>query len=869
MTRKVRHLRILHFLLKNIVPFEDQESLSGDFEEMCDRIAQDKGKTMARAWYFLQIIKLFPSYFANNVYWRITMLMNYLKIAFRNIKKSKSFAFINIAGLAIGISCCILITLFIQDELSYDRYHDKGDRIYRLVDSFDVEGGLSRHFALSSAPFAPALTKDFPEVEDAVRIFPGRRRMVVFDEKQYYEDGIYFADASLFGIFSFPLIQGDPDTALNAPNTIVISKRIARRYFGDKEPMNRTLAVNGQDYLVTGVMEEIPSNSHFHADMFASLKTQEQMPSIQKRYFQSWARHEFYTYLLLKQGSSAAELQKKLPDFIQKYAAEQIKSILGGTLSARLQPLHRIHLYSHLQMEIGTNGDIKYVYIFAIVALFILLIGCFNFMNLSTARSVNRSREIGLRKVVGASRIQLVKQFLGESMLFAFFSSVMAVLIVKVALPFFNSLTNKDMGFQDMTRIILVGSVLMILIFVGILSGSYPAFFVSRYQPAKVLKSTVNVATGKSRLRKVLVLFQFSISITLIISTAVVLDQIDFLRNRKLGFDKEHVVVIPIRENAIRKNAETIKADLMQNPSILSATITIGVPGGVVAGDAIQLVTEEGQKTLTLRMIYTDHDFIKTMGMEIIQGRDFSKDMTTDASEAFIINEAAVRHLGLDDPLSTRFHWDEKNGKVIGVVKDFQFQSLKDEINPLVIHIWPSNTFVFAMRIRPEHIPATLAYIRDKWNTLDPAHPFEYSFMDETFDKLYRSEEKLSQIFSLFSILAILIAALGLFGLALFMVEQRTKEIGIRKVLGASIGSIFVLISKEFTLLVLLANVVAWPAAFILMRQWLQNFAYRVNMAPGIFMISGAIALSIALLTISYQTLKAAMADPVESLRYE
>ena len=791
-------MKILEFLLKNVIPFPDQENLAGDFQEMFDRISDQKGKILAVTWYLFQIFKLIPPYFKHHIYWSIVMIKNYLKLAFRNIKKSKSFSFINMAGLAIGMACCILIILFIQDELSFDRYHKKADRIYRLIDSFDVEGGLSRHFALSSAPFAPTLKRDFPEVKNAVRLFPGRRRLVTYGEKKYYEDGLIFADASLFNIFTFPLIQGNPDRALEDPNSIVVSERIAMKYFGNEEPMDRMLIINDQEFLVTGIMKEMPANSHFHADMFASLKTQEQIPTIQNRYFRNWARHEFYTYLLLQEGSSAEDLQNKLPGFIEQHAAAQIKSILGGSLSSRLQPLKTIHLQSHLQMEISPNGDIKYVYIFSIIALFILLIACVNFMNLAAARSANRSKEVGLRKVVGASRGQLVKQFLGESWLFTFFSLLLAALLVKIALPFFNLLTNKDIALNELANFVLIGAILFILFFVGIISGSYPAFFVSRYQPANVLKSSATIGSGKSNLRKGLVILQFSISIILIISTAIVLDQLDFLRNRKLGFDKEHVVVVPIRENEIRKNADAIKADLMQNPDILSATVTIGVPGGVVAGDAIQLVTEEGKKTLTLRMIYTDHDYIKTMGMEIIQGRDFSKDMSTDAAEAFLINEAAVRHLQLDDPLNTRFDWDKKNGKVIGVVKDFQFQSLKEEINPLVIHIWPRNTYVFAMRIRPTNIPETLAFIENKWKELDPAHPFEFSFMDESFDKLYRSEEKLSQIFSLFSILAISIAALGLFGLALFMVEQRTKEIGIRKVLGASISNIFILVSKVF-----------------------------------------------------------------------
>ena len=506
MSKQDHPLKILEVLLKNVIPFEDQENLAGDFEEMFARISSQKGKVIAIGWYIFQIFKLIPSYLRNYLFWSITMIKNYLKIAFRNIKKFKSYSYINIAGLATGMACCILILLFIQDELSFDRYHEKADRIYRLVDSFDVEGGLSRHFALSSAPFAPALKKDFPEVEDAVRFFPGRRRLVSYGENKYYEDGLFFVDASLFHIFTFPLVQGNPDSALAEPHTIVVSERIALKYFGNEDPMNRTMIINDQDYLVTGVMKEVPRNSHFHADMFASLKTQEQIPAIQEQYFQSWAKHEFYTYILLREGASADELQNKLPSFIEKYAAQQIKTILGGSLSSRLQPLRSIHLRSHLQLEIGPNGDIKYVYIFYVIALFILLIACVNFMNLAAARSANRSKEVGLRKVVGASRGQLVQQFLGESLLFTFFSLLLGLLLVKVALPFFNALTNKEIALNNLATFILLGSILFILFFVGIISGSYPAFFVSRYQPANVFKSSPSIGSGKSVLRKGLVI---------------------------------------------------------------------------------------------------------------------------------------------------------------------------------------------------------------------------------------------------------------------------------------------------------------------------------------------------------------------------
>lgn len=862
-------LKILEGLLKHVTPWEDHENLAGDFAEMFARKSHDQGKTRALFWYAYQILKLMPAYLKNYTCWSLTMIKNYLKIAVRNLKKYKAYSFINIFGLTMGMACCILIMLYVQDELSYDRYHEKADRIFRLVDSFDNQGELSRDFALSSAPFAPTLKRDFPEVEDAVRIFMGRRRMVSYQEKKFYEDNLFFVDASIFKIFTFPLLKGDPLTALQAPNTIVISQHIAARYFGGDEALNKTLKINDQDFLVTGIMQEMPKNSHFYANMFASLKTQEQIPSIQERYFRSWARHEFYTYLLLQEGYDYKKLEAKLPGFIEKYAAPQIKTILGSTLSSQLQPLTSIHLHSHRQMEISPTSDIKNIYIFSVIALFILIIACVNFMNLATARAVNRSREVGLRKVVGANRYQLIQQFLGEALLFTMVAMILAMVLVYVTLPLFNSLTGKSLTADYFHNLILLGSILVILLFVGITSGSYPAFVISRYQPANVLKRFNKVGSSKNFLRKGLVILQFSISVILIISTIVVLIQLDFLRNKKLGFNKEHVVVVPIRSHSIRKNYEAVKAELQQNPNIINSTITIGVPGGVVAGDAIQLITKDGKKTITLRMIYTDHDYIKTMGMEILAGRDFSQAMSTDLNEAFIINEAAVRQLQLEDPLSTQFEWGEKKGKVIGVIKDYQFQSLKEEINPLVIHIWPYNTFVFAIRISPENIPATLSFIENTWKKLDPAHPFEYTFMDETFDKLYRSEEKLSQIFSVFSILAVFIASLGLFGLALYMVEQRTKEIGIRKILGASLGKIFILLSKEFAVLVLIANLAAWPTAYLLMRQWLQNFAYRIDIPAWIFISSAGIAFVIALLTISYQAIKAAMANPIDSLRYE
>jgi putative ABC transport system permease protein len=692
---------------------------------------------------------------------------------------------------------------------------------------------------------------------------------VTYGEKASYEDSIIYADASVFSVFSFPLVKGDPAKALIKPNTIVLSERLAAKYFGGDDPVNKTLKVNDRDFLVTAVMADWPRRSHFSASMLGSFKTLEQVPNMRERYLENWVRHEFYTYLLLRDAASAAAVEAQLPAFIERHAAAAIKTVLGGRLYSKLQPLTSIHLRSHLQYELAANGDIRYVVAFSVVAAFVLLIACVNFMNLATARSAARSKEVGLRKVVGAGRAELVRQFLGESFLFIAFAVALAVALVILILPAFNALAGKALAPRDMLNVATAGSLLAILAIAGLASGAYPAFLIAAFPPAGVLRRPGKTGPARSLLRKVLVIGQFGASILLIISTAVVLDQLDFLRNRKLGFDKRHVVVVPVREVSIQTNIEGFKADLKRNPDVIAATLTIGVPGGIIAGDAMDILTDEGKKRVTVRMIYTDHDYIRTMGLEIVEGRDFSRDMATDVQEAFIVNEAAVSGLGLGKALGTRIEWGDKQGKVIGVVRNFQFQSLREEITPLVIHIFPPSTIVVAVRIRPDRIPETLAYLERKWREYDPAHPFEYTFMDETFDAIYRGEERLGRIFSLSAGLAIFIASLGLFGLGLFTVEQRTKEIGIRKVLGASAGKIALLLSREFALLVLLANAAAWPAAYLLMRNWLQNFAYRVDIRPRIFVLSAAAAFAVALLTISYQTLKAALADPVNSLRYE
>ena len=802
------------------------------------------------------------------------MLHNFLKISYRNIKKYKGYAFISIFSLAIGMTCSIFILLFILDELSFDRYHNHANRIYRLADSYHGLGGIRQDFATSPAPYAPTLRKDFKGIEAAVRIFP-QRRLVEYKNQRFYGDHLFFADASVFLVFTFPLLKGNAKTALVKPFTVVISEEIAAKYFGESEPLNQILKIDNKDYLITGIMKKIPKNSHFYADMFASMKTLEQDPVYQKGHFQTWARHEMYTYLLLRKDFPAADLKAKLPEFLKKYSSDEIETDLGGYLSTELQPLTRIHLYSDKQFEIQRNSDIKNIYIFASIALFILFIACANFMNLTTARSTTRAKEVSIRKVVGADRSHLIKQFLYESFLFALIAMILAALLFELTQPWFAALAGRSFSITGVMNLIVLGGLLSIMILLGLVSGSYCAFFLSGFEPAQVFRGIFTMGRGHSRIRKILVVFQFGISIVLVIGTIVILDQLNLVQNQMLGFDKSNVLIVPIRSDSIKQNTDAIKADLKQNPHILDAAATVGIPGDLIAADAITWLAKGGDQLLTVKMIYTDHDFIKTMGMEIIKGRDFSREFPTDKMEAFIINEAMVEELQLEDPLKARFAWGgewhgkEKEGRVIGVVKNFQYQSLKADIEPVVIHIDPDRIRVFVIRVKPDNLTDTINFIQKIWVKADPGQLFEYSFLNDVFNQQYFAEEKLSLIFGYFAVLAVIIAALGLFGLIAFIAEQKTKEIGIRKTVGATSGQIFTLFTREFVGLVSLSNIAAWPVAYFVMYKWLQNFAYRVSIRWEIFLLAGAMVIIIALLTVSYQALKSALSSPVNSLRYE
>jgi len=784
------------------------------------------------------------------------MFKNYLKITFRNIKRNKGYAIINVFGLAIGLACSIFIILWIQDELSYDRYHEKADRIYRVVNEYQSDSALRRSMK-TSAQLAPALIQDFPEVENVVR-FSRNKYFIAYENKQFWHN-IFFADPSVFDIFTIPLIKGDPKTALNEPGSIVISEQMAVKYFRNQNPIGKTISVNREyDFQVTGVFQNIPRNSHFRFDFLR--------PFHKNLSSHGWGIQNYWTYILLAENFSPAELSKKMPNFIEKYMGKDSRYVYK--YNCLFQPLIKIHLYSNLSGEIEPNGSIVNIILLAAIGLFILLIACINYMNLSTARAVNRTNEVGVRKVVGANRMQLIKQFLGESIIFSMIAIFFAVLIVELFLPTFNSISGKDLVFTPTSNLNLLIGLIGLALLVGLISGSYPAFFISGFKPICILRgSSVSKSRG-SMLRKALVVVQFAISITFIIGITVVYNQMNYIQNKKLGLNKEQVVVLPIRSQTVVQKYETIKNNFLKNTHVLNVSGSSYFPGEATWNQNIwwESATDEDYKMM--RWIAVDYDFVETLEIELIEGRPFSKDFAGDVNSGYILNESAKRELGWDSPIGKQFQIVEK-GIIVGVVKDFHFNSLHEQIEPLALYLYPSNLEYFYIRIHAGQISQTLENLSNQWNELVPDQLFEYSFLDENFDKLYQAEKRLEKLFGYIAFLAIIIACLGLFALASYSTEQRTKEIGIRKILGASVSNVVLLLSKEFIMLVLIANIIAWPVAHFMMNRWLQGFAYRTDIGLFTFILSAFIAISIALVTVGYQTIKAARANPVDSLRYE
>ncbi len=786
------------------------------------------------------------------------MFGNYLKIALRNIRKHKGYSFINITGLAIGVAACLLLFLWVQDELSYDSYHEKADRIYRVISQYEAEG-RTRQFALTSAPVGPSLMNEFPEIEKAVRF--GRNGFVVSYQNKRFQEGVYFTDSEIFDVFTFPLVKGNPKNALKEPYSIVISEEMSRKYFGEDEPLGKIITLGEwNDFKVAGVFKDIPQNSHFRFHFLGLFS------DYASHHFDQWGISNYWTYILVSESFSPDEFKEKLPPFVEKYRGRELRYVYKT--SYPLQALTRIHLHSDLRGEIGPNSSIGTIYIFSAIAVFILLIACLNYINLSTARYAIRAKEVGLRKVVGATRPQLIKQFLGETFLFSFIALPLSVMLAELFLPLFNSLSGKKLAVHYFDNIFLVPGLAFIIICVGFASGIFPAFFISALKPVSALRGMLKASSKGSVLRKTLIVSQFAISIIFLISTFVVLSQLNYMRNKNLGLDKEHVVTIPIYDKDALGKMETIRNEFSQNSSVLSVSVSNFFPGEATWYQSYKYEGMSESEHPMIRWFVVDHDFIETFGVELIEGRNFSRRFPSDVEHAYILNESAVKEIGWESPIGKELEIMNR-GPVIGVVKDFHFRPLHQQIEPAALYICPKYFQYISARISPIDVSRSLDFLKAKWQALVPSQIFQYSFLDEDFDRLYRAEMRLSQIFTVVTFLAIFIACLGLFGLAAFEALQRTKEMGIRKVLGASAAGITVLLSKEFTKWVLLANIIAWPVAYYAMSRWLQNFAYRIHIGPWILILSAAVAFIVALLTVSYQAVKVSFANPADTLRYE
>ena len=801
------------------------------------------------------------------------LLWNYAKIALRKLRKQKAYSFINVAGLTVGLAACLLILVWVKDELSYDRYHEKADRIYKLTMLEEI-GGVASQLAVAPFPAAPAFAAEIPEVETYVRLLEGSPLAVVEGRKFDLTD-IYFTDPGFFDLFTHAFLEGNRPTALSTPGSLVLTEATSRKLFGQTDVLGRTVNFNNDyDLKVTAVIRDVPANSHFRFNALVSLSTVADREDI-RPVMEDWFRVAGWVYFLLKDRADPRAVEEKMATVRLKHIGENLRQS-GSKMDFKLQSLVDIHLRSRLEGEIGPSGDIRYIYVFSLIAAFILILACINFMNLATARSAGRGKEVGLRKVMGANRSHIVLQFMGESLLLSVLASLIAVILVGLALPSFNRLAGKAIGPASLlgggSVLALAGLVLL----TGVLGGSYPALYMSAFRPAAVLKGNVGRGLKRGAFRSILVVFQFSVSIVLMAGTLIVFSQTHYMKTRDLGFNKDRVLVINMRDRTARRSAEALAVDLKSNANIGEATLTGGVPGRVYTQMVINLEGRPEREDFPAWTIWSDTDFIKTYGIAIVQGRDFSRSFASDSGGVFLINETAARRMGWGpDAVGRKIGFDTDDMReVVGIMRDFHYRSLKNPIEPLVVRLasaadlFPHARFL-SLRLRRGDIPATLAFVKEKWAER-AERGFDFFFADEDFDSLYRSEERIGRIITAFAVMAVFVACLGLFGLASFAAEQRTKEIGVRKVLGASEAGLAALLSKEFLRWVLLANAIALPAAyFVIGRNWLANFAYRTT--PGILVFASVAGLSlvIALLTVSGQAVRAALANPVDSLRYE
>ncbi len=810
------------------------------------------------------------------------MIKNYFKIAWRNLMKYKFISFINLFGLTIGLTCCLLITTYVLNELSYDRYNKNAENIYRVTRTFkNAAGVVSLKLSTISPPFGYYFPTDFPEIKKMTRLLGAGTLPFKYKDKIIAENNVYFADENLFNVFTLKTLEGNPQTALKDPFSVMLTEEVAKKYFGNEDPMNKLIKVNNQfDVKVTGIYKGFPENSFMHPDVLLSFNTLKDSAVYgEKNLETNWGNNAFFTFIVLPDHYNPKNLIARFPSFLDKrmagnYAPNQPSKMteLG------LQKLTDIHLYSHTDFEAEPNGDINKVYIFSAIALFILLIACINYMNLSTARSSLRAKEIGIRKVIGARKKELIYQFLSESVLIAWSAILIAFVLLYYTLPWLNQVSGQQLSVNILLKWQVLIPLFLTPFIVGIVSGLYPALFMSSFQPVKTLKGLFKVGGRNLSFRKTLVVAQFTISIVLIITTIIVFQQLHYMQDTSLGYNKAHIITLPYY-NSINPQYDAFRNDLLQSPGIKDVTRSSRIPTGrlldengatTMVGDSMQPVTAD------IKYVDADYDFIPTYGIHLIAGRNFSRDYSMDTSN-FILNESAIKAIGWKSPqdaIGKDFKYGGARGRVIGVMADFHFESLQHEIVPMVLinpATTPTNSSFnnLSIKLAGNNLPAAIASVENIWKKYLPELPYQYTFLDENFNKMYQSEQRQETIFTVFACIAIFIACLGLFGLSAFEITQRVKEIGVRKVLGANVRSIVTLLSKDFLKLVLVATIIAFPIAWYAMSHWLQGFAYRINIHWWVFLLSAILALIIALVTVSFQAIKAALANPVESLRSE
>lgn len=830
---------------------EDRSSVTNDFTEMFNELARKEGRSKAVKWYWFQVLRSLPMFFLNQCSWGVIMIKNYFKITLRHLLKNKGYSFINISGLAIGMACCLLITLWILDELSVDRFHKEPQSICHVLVHTDVKNNSTTQLLLG-----PTLKQDFAEIVDFTRYhWMFGTTAFSYKDRFFNENGLRIVDPSFFQIFNFPFLKGNPETAFDNPHSVVITEFLAEKYFGHEEPMGKILTMNREHKLtVTGVVKNVPHNSTIQFDMLIPMELK---ISITGEWYTDWSNLFTYTFIKLDENYSPEEVAKKIAGVIQQH---------GGAPNAILD------LLSFKERYFRFYSDKMYIYIFLTIAIFILIIACFNFVNLSTARSAKRAREIGMRKTLGARRKNIISQFLGESFLFSFIAMALAFLLITILLPLFNSLTGKEINISWQTILPLA---LGLALFTGLAAGSYPAIFLSSFQPVRIMRENLKSGSKGGGFRKILVVIQFSLSIILIIGMFVVYRQIGYIKGTNIGYNREHIISIAMGGGS-EKYFHPLKNELLRGKEILSISGTCAslpyfhwhLPG-------FRWKEKDPGQKISISYNGIDYDFIKTMKIKLLEGRDFSREYITDKTNAYLINQEMQKLMKKKSALGAWLQRGDESseffesGTIIGIMENFHFNSLQNQIEPLVLKLEYEGVDNMLIRIQPGDISAALSFIEKKWEKILPGYPLEFSFLDEDFNKSYQDLERTGSILNSFAILAIIISCLGLLGLASFTVEERTKEIGIRKVLGSSATGIVWLLSKDFSRCMVIAIGIAWPFSYWIMKQWLQNFAYRTTIGFLTFILSAVLVIVIGLITISYQSIKAALANPVHSLRCE